>query len=311
MVESALYKGNSSSIKLYNLVVRMKLVEIKYGIQLSVTHVSGKRMQAQGTDGVSRGSLKSGVAAGKEMIEYCPWGKDPIMKEPNLKLWIKSWAGEETIFLSPKDWYLRGHDLHGGDYNEKKFWIPKVKKGTYVWSPPAAAAGPCLEELRKARMKRQQSRHIVIIHRLMTPTWLKQINKAADCIFVIPACHPFWPATNFEPLYVAILFPYLDYRPFQLKGTPKMYEMGRKLSKVFQEVEVDGRNILRKFLLDIGNLPSMSPRMVWRLLYLGGHTPFPHSIPTDSGQRFRGSSKRTQDCSIGKVETKRIKPSRF
>ena len=217
VVESTLYEGNSSSIKLYNLVVRMKLVELKYGIQLCITHVSGKRMQSQGIDGVSRGSLKTGVAAGKEMIEYCPWGKDPIEEGPKLKPWIKSWAGEDTIFLNPKDWYLRGHDLHGGDYNEKKVWIPKVKKGTYVWSPPAAAVGPCLEELRKARMKRQQSRHIVIIHKLMTPIWLKQINKAADCIFVIPACHSFWPATNFEPLYVAILFPYLDYMPFELK----------------------------------------------------------------------------------------------
>ena len=39
VVESALYKGNSSSTKLYDLVVRLKLVEMKYGISLCVTHV--------------------------------------------------------------------------------------------------------------------------------------------------------------------------------------------------------------------------------------------------------------------------------
>ena len=44
VVESALYNGNSSSIKLDSLVVRLKLVDMKYGVDLAVTHVSGKRM---------------------------------------------------------------------------------------------------------------------------------------------------------------------------------------------------------------------------------------------------------------------------
>ena len=119
-------------------------------------------------------------------------------------------------------------------------------------------------------MKRKKSRHIVIIHRLMTPTWLKQLIKAADCIFTIPASHPFWPSTNYEPIYVVILFPYINHRPFQLRGTPKMFAMGRRLSKGFQDVEVDGGNILLKFLQDIRRLPSMSECMMWQLLYLGG-----------------------------------------
>ena len=66
MVEASLYKGNSSSIKLFDLVVILKLVEMKYG----VNHVSGKMMKAQGTDKISRGSLRTGVAVGKEMIVY-------------------------------------------------------------------------------------------------------------------------------------------------------------------------------------------------------------------------------------------------
>ena len=70
--ESALYKVNSSSTKLYNLVVRLKLVEMKYVVNLDVSHVSGKRIQYQGTDAVSRGSLNTGVAAGRDVIEFCP-----------------------------------------------------------------------------------------------------------------------------------------------------------------------------------------------------------------------------------------------
>ena len=58
VVEPALYQGNSSSVKLYDLLVGLKLIELKYGLHLCVTYVSGKRMQNQGTDGVSRDSLR-------------------------------------------------------------------------------------------------------------------------------------------------------------------------------------------------------------------------------------------------------------
>ena len=107
VVGSALYNGSSSSIKLYNLVVRLKMVDMRYGVQLVVTRVSGKRMQAHGTNGVSRGCLNTGVAIGRDMIEFCQWRKDPSEVAPELKSWIKSWAGEEIICLSPRDWYVR------------------------------------------------------------------------------------------------------------------------------------------------------------------------------------------------------------
>ena len=72
VVEHSLYKGNSTSEKLFELVVRLRTAEIKFATKLLITHVSGKRMMAQGTDGVSRGSLKEGVALGEAMIHFCP-----------------------------------------------------------------------------------------------------------------------------------------------------------------------------------------------------------------------------------------------
>ena len=153
VVEACLYKGNSSSIKLFDLIVRLKLMEVKYGVKVSVTHVAGKRMQAQGTDGVSRGSLREGVSLGRDMIAYCPWGKNALEVSPELKSWIVTWMGERSIFLTPKDWYLRGQDMEGGSFDRKRFWYPNFCKGTYIWTPPSAAVDACLEELRKARMK--------------------------------------------------------------------------------------------------------------------------------------------------------------
>ena len=72
LVESALHKGKSSSEKLFELILRLRKVEMKFEIKLLITHVAGTRMMAQGTDGVSRGSLREGVAIGKEMISFCP-----------------------------------------------------------------------------------------------------------------------------------------------------------------------------------------------------------------------------------------------
>ena len=60
-VESAIYKGNSSNEKLFDLIVRLRLLELKVGGKFIVSHVSGKRMVYQGTDGISRGHLREGI----------------------------------------------------------------------------------------------------------------------------------------------------------------------------------------------------------------------------------------------------------
>ena len=78
MVEASLCKENSSSIQLFNLVVRLELVEMKHGVKISVTRVLGKRMQAEGTYDVSSILLRTEVNVGKEMIEYCPWTRIPL-----------------------------------------------------------------------------------------------------------------------------------------------------------------------------------------------------------------------------------------
>ena len=310
VVEACLYKGNSSSVKLFDLVVRLKLTELKYGVKILVTHVSGSRMQAQGTDGVSRGNLRDGISLGKEMLEFCPWGKDALKVSPALKAWIMSWAGSKVIFLSPRDWYLRGQDIAGGSYNEEKYWYPHFVKGVYIWIPPPAASDACLEELRKARMKRKVSLHIVVIPRLMTPLWLKQLSKAADCIFTVPPTHPFWPKHCFESLTIAFLFPYLPYRPFQLKSTPKMLYMGRKLSKMFKENQMDSGNILLEFLLEVGRYPSMSRLMVWRMLYFGRSPPFPLCLSDESHHGdYPTSGWKRENHEEQTMERKRAKPS--
>jgi hypothetical protein len=118
-VESALYKGNSSSIKLYELVVRLKKLEMKMGCKFFVSHVSsGKRMIVQGTDGASRGQFHEGFTAGADMLSFIPLHLTPIQRAPLVENWVKSWAGKDIEILTPEQWFTRGHDHCGGTTGE-------------------------------------------------------------------------------------------------------------------------------------------------------------------------------------------------
>ena len=196
----------------------------------------------------------------------------------------------------------------GYEKDKQGFWRPKIKKGIYVWSPPPAAADACLEELRKARMKRKMSTHIIVIQKLFTTNWMRQLNKIADCHFSIPPCHPFWNPNNFEPLIIAFVFPFLPFRPWQLQSTPKMLFMGRKLCQVFKTQEMDTGDILLKFLLECWKLPSMSPDVVWRMLYFNSKGSVPHSKPNayshNARKRKRQQGERTASGNLERESKK-------
>jgi hypothetical protein len=72
-VESALYRGMSSSERLFSLVVRVRKLEMRTQCRITVSHVSGVRMMAEGTDGTSRGQFKEGVNVGENMLDFIPW----------------------------------------------------------------------------------------------------------------------------------------------------------------------------------------------------------------------------------------------
>jgi hypothetical protein len=121
--------------------------------------------------------------AGESIISFVPFHLSAVDRSSKVCDWVKSWVGEEVLFLEPEDWFERGHDLVGGKVREDGFWIPEFRKGCYLWVPPPAAANVVLEERRVA--------------------WLKSIT------------------------------------PWQLRGTPKMYAMGRQLLGLHAKPDLD------------------------------------------------------------------------
>lgn len=66
--ESCFHKGSSSSQLLHGLILRLRKAELDHRLVLYLVHVAGKRMIAQGTDGLSRGLLLEGVLSGQDML---------------------------------------------------------------------------------------------------------------------------------------------------------------------------------------------------------------------------------------------------
>jgi hypothetical protein len=231
-------------------------------------------MMAEGTDGTSRGQLKEGVTVGDDMLSYIPWNLSALQRTDMLRPWLSSWIGKDVEYLEPAGWFTRGHDHLGGDYDHLGFWQHKIIPGRFVWAPPPAAADVALEELRKARIKRQDSTHFFIVPRFLTPEWLKQLWKTADIMIRIPAGTPGWPSDMFEPLTLGIVFPFLKHRPWQLKGTPKMFYMARQVQKMFKEEDMDPGDFLRKLLLECGRFCTMPANVVRQMLFFQSERDF-------------------------------------
>ena len=94
---------------------------MQYGFQSIVSHVSGTRQIAQGSDGLSRGELNEGVMNGIPFSVYLNFHKTAIERSPLLLDWINAFLcdsyGPATL-LTPSDWFVLGHDIVGGSISD-------------------------------------------------------------------------------------------------------------------------------------------------------------------------------------------------
>jgi hypothetical protein len=153
--ESAFWKGHSSSPKLFDLVLRLRKLEMTHGIILHVIHVSGKRMIAQGTDGLSRADHSTGVMQGRDIRDWIPLHRSALEREPRVVDWSSDVTkGMDFRTLAPDDWFAARHEF-----------------GNFIWAPPPAATDVVVEQLGKAMLRRPESMHILIVPRLMAGRW--------------------------------------------------------------------------------------------------------------------------------------------
>ena len=195
--ENSFFKGTSKSKKLLDLILRLRRLEMRTGLILHIIHVSGKRMIAQGTDGLSRGDHTTGVMAGSSMKDFIPIHLGCLERAPRLRNWLEEvLKGLPWNLVSPEEWFS-----------------PTPDTDVQVWCPPPAAADVAVERLRVKRHMRPNALHIILVPRLMTGRWRKQMGKAADVYFKLQEESIWDPRTQFEPLLIYICFPFLPHRP--------------------------------------------------------------------------------------------------
>ena len=87
VAEAAYFNGSSSSEELFNCIVRLRQLEMGHSCKIYIFHVSGKRMIAQGSDGLLRGNFSEGSMKGKNILEYIPFNGNALERSPLLKPW--------------------------------------------------------------------------------------------------------------------------------------------------------------------------------------------------------------------------------
>ena len=282
--ESAYFKGTSSSKQLFNIVLRLRKLELNTGIKLHFIHVAGSRMIDQGTDGLSRGDIGEGVMVGQPMLSFVPLHKTALQRSDSLKTWIISWLnpcltkGEQLEFLDENDWFCRGHDVLGGAKNPDGIFIPHFKAGVMIWTPPPAAAHVAIEQLREARNKRTESFHVILLPRLFTSLWRRQLWRVSDLHFELPFITNIWEKDKYhEPLILTFVLPFLRHHPWQLRRSKSFLEMDRLLPQMWKKSPSSTGTLLCQLCTQSRKLASMPEGLVCKVLQSASHFEFLHS----------------------------------
>jgi hypothetical protein len=91
IAEGAFHQGAFPNRHLFDLVLHLKQLELHHGVLLHVIHISGTRMQAQGTDALSWGDLTTGVMPNRDMLQFIPLHLSALDRSPQLSTWGSTW----------------------------------------------------------------------------------------------------------------------------------------------------------------------------------------------------------------------------
>lgn len=235
VADLAFHKGGSKSEKIHELVLKLRKLEMSLSAELIVVHISGLRMIESGVDGISRGDMNAGIMAGQAIESFMPLHLHAIDRSVGLLGWILSWAGQDAELLTCHRW----PDHH-------------ADSGTYIWAPAPAAASAVVDYLGDSIHKRSTSIHIVVVPRIMTSMWRKNLGKTSDIQFQVDCGCQVWPQRMFEPLIIFISLPISRYcqseGSWRFKGSQRVRDLELALPRMWESDFSSVGSSLRKLL---------------------------------------------------------------
>jgi hypothetical protein len=201
-------------------------------------------------------------------MSFIPLHLSALDRSEGLRGWLCGWLPGTPIFLTPYDWFQRGHGITGYIKNFEGNSVPIfAQTSVLVWSPPPYAADVAIAELRKSLHKRPSHLHVFVCPRLCSPLWRRHLFRACDIIFDMAPGQSFWPGAMHEPLLIGLVFPFIRHPPWQLRGTPRMLQVVRDVRRMWKVDRMDAGPFLREFCLQCTRLQTMPKDMVRRMLY--------------------------------------------
>ena len=192
-------------------------------------------MIAQGTDGLSRGELSSGVMAGERFLKFLPLNESAFDRQTNLQSSVRGWlSSAEWKRANVKDWF------HA---------IFQDTNGAWIWAPPPVLAKLAVEQMCEAKHIFPNSKHVFICPALMTGCWRKQLGKLADVMFTISAGSVLWKKTMYEPLTIAFVRPLLCESPWKASRLDRVARWRKSVSELQWDDRRTIRNHMREFWL--------------------------------------------------------------
>lgn len=244
--EAAYFKGTSKSELLFDLVLRLRKIEMEGKCILHMIHVAGTRMIWQGTDGLSRGDRHAGIMSGESMMSFLPLHLSADQRSTDIIPWIKTWAnlapspGGSLNILTIDDWYK-----------------PITTNDIYLWLPPPAAADVAVEMMSQSIHKRPYATHIFLCPRLMTSRWMRLLLKATDVTWRIPTGSTIWNVANHEPLVFSIYFSLNRNKPWRHSRCAQFGHETKLVQAMLSRCTQESGVALRKLLIRTRKLASL------------------------------------------------------
>jgi len=236
VAESTYFRGSSKNSKLHQLILGLRKMEMEGELIIHFVWIAGKRMIAQGSDGLSRGEVSSGVMAGENFLSYLPLNETAFEREPTLKSRLQGWTGiPEWKLATTSDWF------HG---------VFQEPQGAWIWAPPPVLAKIAVEQMCEAKHIFPKSKHMFVCPALMTGYWRKQLGKLADTMFTITARKDgIWSKNMYEPLTIAFVRPLLSSRPWKAGRLERVTKWRSKLREMQRANTGAIRSHMREFWL--------------------------------------------------------------
>ena len=232
VAERTYFRGSSHSSDLHQMILELRKMEMRGELVVHFIWISGRRMINQGTDGLSRADVSSGVMGGANFLDYLPLDKTAFERQNELEAAVRSWVDNKWRVATTENWFDE---------------VYSEPNSGWIWCPPPTLARIAVEQLCEVRHLYPYSKHIFVCPSLMRGYWLKTLGKVADSVFSFKAGSCVWVTTMFESLTIAFVKPLLVRPPFKVGRSPGIAKWERTMFDMQWTNPSSVRNHMREF----------------------------------------------------------------